>query len=480
MSWDRVKRASEWFYSMIFQDEEIQPKAAPQAEKLPSALRAARSLQVAGWQNREAIFLKQGKLLADYEDDYEFSDPVTRYYPTYQSLNDRELRGYFSWRTALRKGIYLQAPTTFAYLYIYELLNQIGVASPEDGYEKLVVFRDEYCPLDPSLLPYLTDWMQDYVICYDLSPSLPANPRQADFDRNILILRELADRDNREIMEAVRFFAPKWLERSRFYSSHGEDMDRVLCRVLRQMSAHYAKRCIRGFTEQYFGGFEARPVTLFQGAVFCGKAAPGQRSYTVNPVRTYRCQNGLWSVECYPNSQVPNQKLNNLIRTVDSVMRELYDFRPPIQPKLDVKWQLKLIRQEAEADLAEQKAAAARKVTIDLSRLSAIRHDADLTRDKLIVDEELPEPIRTPEPPAPTPEPAPDSPLTPPQYRLMQCLLYGGSLDWVHTEGLLLSVLVDGINEALFDLFDDTVLTADEPPEIIEDYLEELKGMILP
>ncbi|MFR0734294.1 MAG: TerB N-terminal domain-containing protein [Oscillospiraceae bacterium] len=29
---------------------------------------------------------------------------MLHYYPTYQSLTDPELRGYFSWRTKLRRG----------------------------------------------------------------------------------------------------------------------------------------------------------------------------------------------------------------------------------------------------------------------------------------------------------------------------------------------------------------------------------------
>ena len=41
-------------------------------------------------------------------------------------------------------------------------------------------------------------------------------------------------------------------------------------------------------------------------------------------------------------------------------------------------------------------------------------------------------------------------------------------------------MLVDSINETLYDTFADTVLTPDEPPEILEDYLEELKEMVQP
>ena len=103
----RTKKASQWFYEHVFREEALPSRPEREEEKLPSLLRTARSIEngIAGtFQSRESIFRKQAKLLAAYEDDYPFSTPVTRYFPTYQSLTDEELRGYFSWRTKLRQG----------------------------------------------------------------------------------------------------------------------------------------------------------------------------------------------------------------------------------------------------------------------------------------------------------------------------------------------------------------------------------------
>ena len=81
MDTNRMKKAAEWFYNTVFRDEAITPKPYTPAEKLPSLLRTARSLENSPnnpWQSRESIFLKQAKLLANYEDDYQFSSNVTR------------------------------------------------------------------------------------------------------------------------------------------------------------------------------------------------------------------------------------------------------------------------------------------------------------------------------------------------------------------------------------------------------------------
>ena len=62
MDTDRMKKAAQWFYSTVFQDEAIRPRAGQSAERLPSMLRTARSLENGTgftWQSRESVFLKQ-------------------------------------------------------------------------------------------------------------------------------------------------------------------------------------------------------------------------------------------------------------------------------------------------------------------------------------------------------------------------------------------------------------------------------------
>jgi tRNA 2-selenouridine synthase SelU len=148
---------------------------------------------------------------------------------------------------------------------------------------------------------------------------------------------------------------------------------------------------------------------------------------------------------------------------------------------------LKIIQEEIQKLQDELKAAEARKITIDHSVLARIRRDAAATRDKLMVEEELdfPEesiqeelPRTISASPAQTDAIPPDIPLSPAEYRLLQCLLYQQDYSWVQREGYMLSVLADGINEKLYDTFFDSVL--DDTPELIEDYIDDLKEMIAP
>ena len=430
-------------------------------------------------QSRESIFIKQGKLLAAYEDDYVYDRRVTHYFPTYQSLTNPELRGYFSWRTKLRRGNLQKTSLTYAFLYIYELLNQIGVADPMDGYRKLTEFRDAYGALDDGILPYLNLWLMDYVVYYNLDAGLLADTPQVRFNRGIAVLDSIQSRGDEEVIRAVKQLSPKWLERSKFYREYREDCDTVIVRVLRRMSAHYNARCKKTMVEQYFGSFSQYRVILFDAAVFHERQVEGSRQYMVDENYIYRCRNGLWSVQkynCLPHS---NGKLGDVLKAIDGVMRECNGYGRPVQYKLDTKWILKIIQEEARNLLTEKKAAEEKKITIDYSRLARIRSDAAVTRDRLMVEEEAEEEAPPVQTPAPAEEPE-DTPLTKDEYRLLQSLLYGRDYGWVRSSGLMLSVLVDGINDKLYDTFSDSVLLGDDPPELIEDYIADLKEMIHP
>lgn len=475
-----MKKAAEWFYSTVFHDEAILPKPFHVTKKLPPLLRTARSLENSSsisWQSRESIFIKQAKLLANYEDDYEFQGNVVRYFPTYQALTDQELRGYFSWRSKLRKGNVQKTSLSFAFLYIYELLNQIGVEDPLEGYQKLVAFRDAYGALDNSICAYLNRWLTDYVVYYGLDANLLADSNQVLFDRSISVLDLIREQEEAKVMYAIKYLAPRWLSRSKFYAANPADCDRVIVRVLRRVSDHYATRTKKTMVEQFFGQRHTYPLTLFDTAVFCDPIKKRSLEYALDERCIYRCQNGLWTVTRHSPSSGTSKKLEDILKTIDAVMREEYAYKHPIKYETTIKWLIKIIHEETQALLAEKKAAEAKKITIDYSQLAKIRREAAITQEKLTVEEDVEESEVTPEP-VQTVMPAEICPLTEPEYRLLHSLLYSESIGWVQSEGYMLSVLVDGINEKLYDTFMDSVV--DDTPGLIEDYIEDLKEMITP
>ncbi|MCI8441953.1 MAG: hypothetical protein HFG27_05400 [Provencibacterium sp.] len=491
MDMKRMKTSAEWFRSTVFKEEAIRPGGARSAEPVPPMIRTARSLEngrYQSWQSREAVFMKQGKLLAGYEDDYDFQGDVRCYYPTYQALTNRELRGYFSWRTKLRKGDIRKAPLPFAFLYIYELINQIGVAEPAEGYRLLESFRDAYGQLDERVLPYLQRWMEDYIAYYGLDAGLLAGSPQMLREQSISLLEQIEGQGDAQILSAVKLLSSGWLQRSKYYSAYPDDMDKVIVRVLRRISAHYAARCKKGMVEQYFGSMAQMQLRPFDTAVFCDPLKRKDYEYVLDRQWVYRCQNGFWSVSRRAAPPGSAGKLDALLKTIDSVMRRQTGYRYPVQARMNLKWVLRIIEEEVQSFLAGKKAAEEKKVVIRYGQLSRIRQDAAFIQERLLTEEEADMPE---EPPLPQPPPGPEEPvspkepageegalLSPAEYRLLQSLLYGRDDSWVQKEGYMLSVLADGINEKLYDIFQDAVL--DELSRPVKDYMEDLKEMVHP
>ena len=54
------------------------------------------------------------------------------YFPDYQSMGYEQLRTY-TWRTNVRKGVIRKTSFSYVFVYLYELLNNVGVADCRDG-----------------------------------------------------------------------------------------------------------------------------------------------------------------------------------------------------------------------------------------------------------------------------------------------------------------------------------------------------------
>ena len=140
-------------------------------------------------------------------------------------------------------------------------------------------------------------------------------------------------------------------------------------------------------------------------------------------------------------------------------------------------------------------------VDIDFSKLAQIRAAASVTQEALLVDEERedtpqdrepeapfvaePEPTREQGRPEPKTSPAPSGGdpqdaikdafgLTAEERALVEVLLAGGQAPGAKTPA---DLLVDAINEKLFDLVGDTVVEfgAGGAPELIEDYADDVR-----
>ncbi|MCD8242007.1 MAG: hypothetical protein LUD73_06480 [Lachnospiraceae bacterium] len=154
--------------------------------------------------------------------------------------------------------------------------------------------------------------------------------------------------------------------------------------------------------------------------------------------------------------------------------------------------------------IGEQQRMAAPQVECAISKLSGIRRSSDAVGQRLMTEEERYVETSTPQIERRTATALPTSqagnnamsslsttqvrnntashacPLSGDELRFTQLLLYGGDLQSFLLENhLMASVLAETVNEQLYDEFDDTVIEFDgNTPVLVEDYLDDLKGMI--
>ena len=481
----------------IYRDEAIPNAPAPTLKTpTPKLLRAMRSLVTMtrdAWQSRAELFLKQARLMAAYEDDYIYKGVVNQYFPTYDSLSDAQLRGYFTWRTAVRQGQVEKRGMSYASLYVYELLHLIGCRDAQDGYEKLHSFCEAYRALDPQIGGYIVHWEDEFVIYYGLDPKLITWRGNAlsyrEQDDAICTVLHRTEHTTEETMAAVCALSSYRLERSKLYRAHTAEVNAVVLRVLDRTAEYYEKHRQISFFDDLIAVEQTAPVRLFSSAVFQPPKEEPDRVYEVHPLRSYECVSGYWTLHSYERPERAAQRLGVFLRGVDAGLRAHFGITAIQPPKLK-KWQAKIIDEEITTFLAEQRAAETRRVQLDFSQLARIRADADVTQERLIVEEDE-EPPMMPVcetspvvPPAFTENTLPVDPvmtegagdingLDAAELRLLRTLLDGGDLAWVRTERRMLSVLVDGINEKLYDDFADTVIEGD-PPAVVPDYQDEL------
>lgn len=129
--------------SKVYDDEPILRRASQMASYMPEKIRQMRELQhrpdAVMWSDTH-LFVEQARLMEDFADNCPYHGEYYHYFPSYRSMNDRQLRGYFTWRTHVRAGEVEPTCPAFAFVYVYELLNGIGTAPGEKGFHDIEAF----------------------------------------------------------------------------------------------------------------------------------------------------------------------------------------------------------------------------------------------------------------------------------------------------------------------------------------------------
>lgn len=559
------------FSHEVYADEPILKTGRQMQNFLPDQYRKMREISrwqedpkggAGRWLSEAELFYRQGLLMADFEDDCPYNGTFKSYFPTYNAMSDRQLRGYFTWRAQVRRGTVEETSTSFAFLYLYELICGIDVDDPLDGFNKIKAFWDAYRAFEPGIDRFARVWLQDYAVFHGLDPKLLRDSKTVMFDNALIELRRAA-RDlapapapsgqtpkrrktpeptiplppdevrEERLMAAINALSTHNLSNSRLDRSHHRDLRHVACAVYVRMARYYDTHRKTGIVASLFGEETAMPYTMFASAVFFAPERHEDCEYRLDPIHIYRCQNGFWECMRIHGSRQKSSKLGEMMRACDQRLRLALDPAHPLKEEKVPKYLAKIIDDEIVAWLSWDAAHQPVKIDIDLSQLGHIRSAAAQTREALLIDEEredsapvkveatlieqpntesapdmTAEPgemtIQQDEPDEPTVSteefgvvapllvsaPAPVTPapieaankLAPAADAFLRALLEQNAAQAtsaVAHSGQSEDMLVDTINEALFDLVGDTVIEFSAAgPQVIEDYEADVRGYL--
>ena len=511
------------FSNEVYADEPILKTGRQMQNFLPDQYRKMREISrwqddpkggAGRWLSEAELFYRQGLLMADFEDDCPYNGTFKSYFPTYNAMSDRQLRGYFTWRAQAR--------------------------------------RDRFARV----------WLQDYAVFHGLDPKLLRDSKTVMFDNALIELRRAArdlapasvpsgqapkrrktseptlplppDEAREELlMAAINALSTYNLNNSRLNHSHHRDLRHVACAVYVRMARYYDTHRKTGIVASLFGEETAMPYTMFASAVFFAPERHVDCEYRLDPIHIYRCQNGFWECMRIHGSRQKSSKLGEMMRACDQRLRLALDPAHPLKEEKVPKYLAKIIDDEIVAWLSWDAAHQPVKIDIDLSQLGHIRSAAAQTREALLIDEEredgtladveatyfeqpgagpvldtIAEPVATTmqqdeadEPtisaeqfsvvapllaPAHTPVTVMPvdtaSALAPAADAYLRALLEQNAAraaSAVAQSGKSEDMLVDSINEALFDLVGDTVIEfGSAGPQIIEDYEADVRGYL--
>ena len=453
--------------SFVYSDIPITPRRTDDMRSVPSPessdrLRAMRRLAYTSSALRDpqgALFLRQGMMMKDFCDGYTYTGEILAYSPTYQTLTDEQLRGYFTWRQAVREG-HVAASLTYARLYASELLCMIGPDSPQEAFDLLKRFACAYAEFDPRFTRLVQGWLIDFAAYYGLDPSVAADLPDLVYDRNILVLRSedarfgeegspasgsdgnapsqaplsgsakaipggggsakaipgsdgsakaipgsdgsaasgnaAAHPGDVELFDALCALSSYDLRSSALMEARPQETRDTVCRAFRALCSYYRKSRHTALTDFCFGRIISCQAQMFRSAVFYSAEAHPDCEYRFNDIHIYRCSEGRWSCEKYYGNRTASTQLGDILKSIDSRLRNRYGIRPAIKQEISAKWMTAAIDQAAEQTEAWQKQLAASHIEIDLSLLSGIRRSADITRDMLIVEDDSARPDVSP------------------------------------------------------------------------------------
>ncbi len=440
-------------------------------------------------------FVEQAREVANHREDtaefieFDFGGPVHNY--EMMGLLAQK-KWYFYWRGQVREGIY--PPTEQGYLFVYlrELINNIGVENPMDGYAQICNIWQHYHKTHKNIRHYAPLWARDYIVVNQL-PLHPlriyAKPEmqpyvlrhKPDFAVTLHLERPLAEWPIALIEQLI----DHRITRTKFYQAgQAELVDEYIPKIIAQVDRFLKKRDGQGIFEQF------SPTTA---KTF--KYIPFYNGLYEGPVE----QISLAAIQPYTQHQPLRRFLSSLVRYTENQLRELKNYRGRLRVEtLDAGVKSAIDQYIATSREAINPPPPKPKVEIDLSRIEQLRRESEHVFKMLNLENEVelvePAESKAETPPAPAPVAADifedeawaklASRLTTSQINVLVAIVVGeeprATIRQIAAEQHTMpTVILDSINELAQDFIGDILVEPDPSPHIVDDYYVEMLEKIV-
>ncbi|MDF2587609.1 MAG: hypothetical protein K0S41_1450 [Anaerocolumna sp.] len=376
---------------------------------------------------------------------------------------------------------------------VEENLKELNIISNiKERCNNLLEIWKEYEPYEPKIDFYLRPLINEYIIFHNLSLE---NSDDIEFNNTFQyfkIVCEFKNHSPKELTEALNGFSNYHILKSKFYKEFSDDINEVVYNIYKKVSTN-------SFFHMLFNHKALTPYYIFKAAIFGDKLDANDYNY-------HDWQEYYYSAAFQKKNKI--KMIGDILKAVDALMRSRYGYPVTLEKPALYKAYESAIVSEVDRFCSENNKTnsyvpndirktkktnelAPKPVVIDTTKLGDIRMATERIQEQLITDESWqevmtiqtkPKTIENYVPINPFKTSSEDNMLSEVQIHVIKALLDGNISEIkeiLSENGLMLSVVMDEINEILFDQLSDNCIIFDEnDPVIVEDYMEELKGII--
>lgn len=470
-------------FSGTYSTRRIEPKADEIDKILASRILEMRKMLYSNEIRRlspGAAYHKIAHMMGDLTDNCKKS--FVRSVITYESKLE-DLRAYFTWRTNYRKNVVNEVPDPFAYLYAVELANGVGWTAPKDGQELFIKACRELktnCYADRY-----RRWISDFSAYHDIP--LDNIFKLTEGQRLMKQLFDMRSMNTDELVSFLKSAIGFDLENKRAFSHDREAYANVIVRFFDNVLAMSNSKTGKSLKPLF--GWNVDPwYELFCDLPVKLDEEHGSYTYTFDGICRYKFDGNYCTVSVCTMSRSVMRDLSEALYTLESLMRKEFKL-PKTKERLSPESEYYVCLTKAIHDWKQDRNK--RVVVIDTNILDAVRHDALEISQKIRTSEEIDDEPEIQdntvsvdsgsEAVANEPGSSECGPgLDANEVGFVKLLLEGG--DWnlfLKERHMMLSLIVDSVNEKFFESLSDTLIEIrDGVPIIIDDYIDYVKGIV--